>query len=60
MLLYKRNVTIFPFIFSALISERFSMVNSWYILFWNSVESDQLASENPADLYIHVFGSACK
>ena len=55
MLLFKRIVTIFPFIFSALISKPFSMLNSWYTQFWNSVEQDQLTSENPADVNIHGF-----
>ena len=47
MFLYKSNVTIFPFNRSAL--------NTWYNLFWNSVEQDQLSFENPADLNIHSF-----
>ena len=55
MFLYIRNVTIFRFIFSALISKPFSMLNSRYILFWNSAEQDQLASEDPGDLNVHVF-----
>ena len=55
MFLYKRDVAIFPFIFSALTSKPLSMLNSWYIQFWNSVEQDQLTSENPADFNIHSF-----
>ena len=55
MILYKRNVTIFPFNFSALISKPFSILYSWYILFWNSVEPGQLVSENQADLNVHGF-----
>ena len=31
-----------------------------YILFRNSVDPDQLASENPADQNQHFFHSACK
>ena len=55
---FKNNMcfcTIFPFNCSALISKPFSMLNSWYILFWSSVEQDQLAFENPSDLNIHSF-----
>ena len=60
MFLYIRNVTIFPFNFYALISKLFSMLNYRYILFPNSAEQNQLASEDPGDLNIHGFGSACK
>ena len=38
---------------SILISKPFSMLNFWYILFWNSVEPDQLVSEKPADFNKH-------
>ena len=49
----KRILPFFPFNCSALISKPFPMHNTWYILFWNSVEQNQLTFENPADLNLN-------